>query len=345
MRHLLISLLLASGTVHAVPASFTPDKAELLCGAEGIGTATWSGACRDGLADGAGIATWTEPDHTKVRFAGTLVRGRAGSTVDMTFGRTLYIGTLDHFTPHGQGFFKFAGGDMYEGGLDHGLTHGPGIWQDADKSRYEGEWAAGKREGQGRATYTLGGSYDGHWHDDVFDGAGTIVYAGSGRTYTGQFKDGRVAGTPAPPAYQRGDYQITHNDPSYGFGEPELAATHSPLSGGPWTALSAGERQTFKSGYKALEDGDEPPYPLDGLRPMISAISTLQGTFFDHYGQVRMNVLVGADGKAKSATTVGRVRDDVARYVGQTLMLTPYKPALCHGKPCDMIFAMCFYLE
>lgn len=338
-------LLAGAAPVQTVSATVTPGKTALLCTTGGTYAATWTGSCKDGLAEGLGVAAWTDADNKKVRMEGELVRGEANGTVNMTSGDVTYIGLLQHFTPHGQGFYKFSNGDMYEGELEHGAPNGQGIWQNFDRSRYEGEWVLGRREGQGRATFALGGSYEGHWHNNRFDGLGTIVYAGSGRKYTGQFKDGRAVDAAAAAPRPDGTYRILRREASMGSYIPETVSKNSPFSGVPWAEMSDGQRENFKRAYATLADGDEPPYPVNGLRPLVTAISEMHGTLFDHYGQVRMHVLVGADGKPKSASTIGKVREDVAKFIGRTLMLTTYKPAMCDGKPCEMIFAIAFYLE
>jgi hypothetical protein len=50
-------------------------------------------------------------------------------------------------------------------------------------------------------------------------------------------------------------------------------------------------------------------------------------------------VLVGADGKAKEVRKVGSFDDDdVVRYVAGGAMALRYKPAVCHGQPCEMVY-------
>ena len=342
---LLTPTLLSSSLAHAAPASFSADKGALLCGAGGQQEATWNGACKDGLAHGAGTATWTD-GTTPNKLDGTLERGNVSGVATLVYGDMTYIGTFLHFEAHGQGFFKYPDGGMYEGGIDNGKFQGPGIFQSADRSRYEGEWVADRQEGQGRATFALGGSYEGHWHHGKFDGLGTIVYAGSGRTYTGQFKEGRpVDGSAtAAPSRQDDTYRIRQREASLGSYIPEVVSNNSPFSGVPWAEMSDGERAVYKRAYAALAEGDEPPYPVNGIGPIVRALGKMQGTSFGYTGAVRMTVLVAADGKAKSASTVGKVDAEAAKLVGHTLMLTNYKPARCDGKPCEMLFTIAFRL-
>lgn len=338
----MLSLVFAATAATAAPASFTANKGLLLCGTGGQQSATWSGACKDGLADGAGIATWLDAT-TPNKFDGTLARGEVSGTATLVYGGQTYIGNFFQFEPHGQGFFKFSDGSMYEGGIDHGRYSGPGIFQDVDRSRYEGEWVAGHREGQGRATYTLGGSYDGHWHADRYDGQGTIVYVG-GRTYTGQFRDGRVASLPPLAPVEHRTFRITNTETRLKSLIPAETAM-SLVSGARWADLSEGERRVVKGDYAALEDGDEPPYPIEGTRRLIADMVKVGYVDSSFEGRFHMNVLVGADGKPKYATAVGKLPPEVAQYLGGVLMLTTFKPAMCHGQPCAMLFPLLTHFE
>jgi len=328
---------LLAGAASAAPASFTAGKSELLCGTAGQQAATWTGACKDGRADGAGVATWTD-GATPNRFEGTLALGVVSDSATLVYGATTYIGTFRHFEPHGQGFFKFEDGSMYEGGLDNGKRQGPGIFQDADRSRYEGMWVADRREGQGQATFALGGSYEGHWRAGRFDGAGTVVYVG-GRTYTGQFKGGRVAGLPPLAAVEQQRFRINNTTSPVGTYIPAETAS-SPVSGNPWAAMSEGERQIIRQHYMALEEGDEPPYPVNGMRPVFAALTQVGQVDFSFSGRVRMHVLVGADGQPKSVATIGKVSPEAARFLARVMMITVYKPAVCHGAPCEMLMPL-----
>lgn len=338
----LIALLLASGPVPAAPASFMAGKTKLLCGTDGPQAATWSGACKDGFADGVGIATWTD-GTTPNRLEGTLVQGDVGGDATLVYGETTYLGTFRHFVPHGQGFFKYRDGSMYEGGMVDGKRSGPGIYVSADRSRYEGEWLAGRREGQGQATFATGGSYEGRWHNDLFYGAGSIVYIG-GRRWSGQFKEGRVASAPPLATLEEQTFRINKATTNLGTHIPGNLAT-STVSGLRWSELSEGERRSVRADYPALEEGDEPPYPINGMRPVYALIA--KAGYIDHHfaGTVRILVRVGADGKPLSAATIGKLAPELSRYMAGVMMLTTYKPAVCQGKPCEMQLPMVFYFE
>jgi hypothetical protein len=340
----LLSLLLAASNALAASASFSAGNHTLRCDTAGALPAAWTGACKDGLADGPGAVEWTPQKGTTVRIDGTLAAGSIVGSADMVAGSNRYSGTFKDFTPDGDGFYQYAGGSMYEGGIADGKPNGHGVRLETDRSRYDGEWVAGKREGHGVATFTLGGSYDGQWRNNRFDGLGTIVYAGSGRTFTGEFKDGRISSAALPAAVQRKNYAYRGTQHSIESMLPEKFA-EATLPGGPWADMSEDERETFRQQYAALEAGDEPPYPAQGMREVAVLIKKVHDAFPNYRGPVQVQVLVGPDGKAESVTTVGKVPADVNRYVASALTVTPYKPAVCQGAPCAMRFSIAFVLE
>ena len=100
--------------------------------------------------------------------------------------------------------------------------------------------------------------------------------------------------------------------------------------------LTPAQRQQVKSHYDSMADDDEPPFPAEGLGPMMRALHKGADTF-EPTGLLDAEVEVGPDGTARSikiykATDVQRF----TQYAAQVLMLTHYKPAVCGGKPCVM---------
>lgn len=141
-------------------------------------TVTWSGACVDGFADGAGVNQWFHAGALVERYEGTM---RAGK-VD------------------GRGSNTFATGERYEGQWRDGQRHGRGVLVNADGSRYEGEWRDNAASGRGVMTWANGDRYEGDWRDDRRTGRGLYIwssartYEGDGSWYEGEFEDGRFAG-------------------------------------------------------------------------------------------------------------------------------------------------------
>jgi hypothetical protein len=302
----------------------------------------WSGKCEDGYATGAGVLEWKAQGSGKRTLEATLKRGEVVGEGTLTDEKGSYIGTFRNGVPHGQGYFKYAGQKgHYEGGVANGLREGAGIFLEFDGSRYEGEWKADKRQGYGRATFTIGGSYEGGWNNDNFDGEGTIVYAGSGRKYTGQFKDGHVAGAASHKSEGKA-YALRETQTRVVERLPEtLLESFIPPEKG-WEDLTGAQRDSVRAEYPALEDGDEPPYPVGGPAMIYKVLLKARDVFEPLKGRLSLYVLVGKDGTAKSVRAIGSPHPEVTRYAAAVTMRQKYKPAICHGEPCEMSYPLAF---
>lgn len=309
--------------------------------------AKWSGACKDGYAEGKGVLEWEARSKGKRKLEATLVRGEVSGEGTLTYDVGTYIGTFRNGVPHGEGYFKYANGDgLYEGGVAEGKRDGAGIFIAQDRSRYEGQWQAGIRQGFGRQTYTLGGSYEGQWKDDKFDGKGSIVYAGSGRKYEGQFREGRALGAAPREAGETGHFALKADRPVTGSKTlADRVIGYLPLTT-PWEKLTPAQQNLQREQYPALDDGDEPPYPMEGPRKLFDGISRIYSAkFTESSGTLKLYILVGTDGKPKSVTAIGSPHPDLTRYASMVAMTQPFKPALCHGQPCEMFYPLTFQFE
>jgi hypothetical protein len=92
-----------------------------------------------------------------------------------------------------------------------------------------------------------------------------------------------------------------------------------------------------KQPYRALEEGDEPPYPVHGLKPIYAWIKQAQAKVLVE-GSLRLDVLVGKDGNAVSVTTIGSPSPEITKFATLVVSREKYKPALCRGTPCEMIY-------
>lgn len=337
----LVAALSLSSLAHADPAAWYGEsncKIAPIQPAPRNNAVKWSGACKDGYADGKGVLEWEAGDG-KRKLEATLAHGDIAGEGTMTgkFGK--YIGTFKHGQPDGQGYFKFTNGKQYEGGVAQDKFEGPGIAVDLDRSRYEGEWKNDKRHGYGKQVYALGGSYEGEWKNGLFDGKGVIVYAGSGRRYEGLFKEGRPVGSAPAAAAEPGRYTLAGDDRIGSHITAPAVVANRPIDGS-WEQLTPGQQRAVKDLYKALEEGDEPPYPVHGTRKLYSDISKIRnsGQFSNEEGTLLAYVLVGKDGNPVSVKSMGELDPEFVRYIGTTLMLQEFKPARCHGEPCEMIY-------
>jgi len=302
------------------------------------GEVNWTGSCVDGYASGKGVLTWTSSPHGEVTLEATLVRGEVDGKAVIELRDFIYEGTTRNGAPHGEGYIQKEGWGWYEGEVDDGLPHGKGTHVRFDRSRYTGDWIGGKRHGQGEATFATGGSYAGGWKNDKFDGQGTIVYAGAGHKYTGLFQDGRVAGLPkAETAESRYDIDGEVRPP---FPKDGILA-YLPMKAA-WDQLTAAQQNTFRRNYPALEAGDEPPFPVKGEGPLFEKVERMNRTFGSVQGNLSVYVVVGKDGKPLRVTAYGAPTATFTRALSTLFMLEEYKPALCRGEPCDMVYPVHF---
>jgi hypothetical protein len=300
---------------------------------------SWTGACVEGYASGKGVLAWRDKPGT-ITIEATLVRGEVSGSAVMKWPGTTYKGTLRAGIPHGQGYFEFAPPNgEYEGEVVAGRPHGKGEKLDTNRSYYTGEWAEGKRNGYGEAVFTTGGSYKGQWKDDKFHGKGTIVYAGSGRSYEGLFEDGRVAGLPAPEIAV-GSYAIKTSTLASNIAEARVTSALPTVSG--WDELTPAQKNAMRVRYPALQAGDDPPFPAKGTRGILDAVRRINETLDVVTGYLMVHVLVGKEGKPLSVTTYGAPSPELVRAVSNLMMLQRYKPALCQGEPCEMVYPMHF---
>lgn len=301
------------------------------------GEVSWTGGCVDGYASGKGTLAWTVPKFGKSTLDGTLVRGEASGEAVLKSGGTIYEGMTWYGAPHGQGYLQAEGWGWYEGEFAGGVPHGKGTHLALDRSRYTGDWVEGKRHGRGEATFATGGSYRGEWKNDVFDGQGAIVYAGAGYKYEGLFQDGRVAGLPAAEV-EKGIYHTT-GGVRWSPAPNEGTISALPLNA-RWDALTPGQQNVVRASYSALEAGDEPPFPAKGQGPLFDTIQRMNYTFGLVKGKLLVHVLVGKDGKPLSVTAFGAPTATFVRALTTQMMLEQFKPALCRGKPCDMVYPL-----
>ncbi|MFC5477397.1 MORN repeat-containing protein [Massilia suwonensis] len=297
----------------------------------------WTGGCVDGYASGKGVLTWTNAAFGMAMLDATLVRGAASGEAVLKFGKAIYEGTTRNGLPEGQGYLQVEDWGWYEGAFVKGAPHGKGTHLTVNRSRYTGDWIQGVRHGQGEATFTTGGSYTGSWKNDVFDGQGTIVYAGAGHKYEGLFQDGRVAGLPAAQV-EKGLYRTT-GGMRWSPANYEGTTSALPMNA-RWDELTPGQKNVVRMGYPALEAGDEPPFPAKGQGPLFDTVQRMNYTFGLVKGELLVHVLVGKDGKPLSVTAYGAPSATFVRALSTQLMLERFKPALCRGEPCDMVYPL-----
>ncbi len=168
------------------------------------GVISWSGDCRDGKADGAGILSWVTNGKLARRYSGPMLGGKAQGIGALDFwmeGQYLhYEGSFVNSRLEGWGSvrwpddrrlegefkddaltgfveYKAADGSTYTGAVKNDVADGLGHQILPGKEEYYGQFRQGKREGQGVLLLPNGDMYTGSFHNDKPNGAGKLQLA------------------------------------------------------------------------------------------------------------------------------------------------------------------------
>jgi hypothetical protein len=298
---------------------------------------SWSGPCKDGYADGKGTLEWVDAASKHYRLEAEFVAGRvAGEGTLHTPDGSVYTGTLDNGVPDGHGYVRTAGGAQFEGDFRMGKVDGMAEGLYANGNEYTGQFKNGKRDGFGTLTWSTGGRYEGGWKEDKPSGPGKIVYAGTaGREVAVQ--DGR---DPARKSVKVSGptYAVWHDDANVAWENQQIAARGIPVPPAmSYNALSPEQQASVASWYSALAPGDEPPYPVDGPAEFYQAMSMVVGKLRLH-ATIYLYVRVGADGRTRGVKVIGLDDPGVRKIVASLAAAVKYKPAVCAGQPCEMVY-------
>jgi hypothetical protein len=125
-----------------------------------------------------------------------------------------------------------------------------------------------------------------------------------------------VAGTP--------QYGIKEDMPRTGshIRRDAVRPTNIAINRG-YADLSPEERQRFLENYENLPAGDEPPFPVEGLRALLDPILKAQQKLLV---KGDLFLIATIDAKTKVAASI--------------FYLTKFKPAVCGGSGCQMEFPL-----
>jgi hypothetical protein len=101
--------------------------------------------------------------------------------------------------------------------------------------------------------------------------------------------------------------------------------------------LTAAQQNRFKTFYVALGDGDEPPFPLNGLGALYRPVTQGQQKLLVS-GEFRADAEIDKDGNLVAVAVLRSPNEEVTKFMANILLLTKFKPALCQGQPCSMGF-------
>jgi hypothetical protein len=112
-----------------------------------------------------------------------------------------------------------------------------------------------------------------------------------------------------------------------------------------YSDLSKEEQVTWRAlQYEEMPDDDIPPYPADGLQPLLEAI-VAKNISEEVKGLVVVHVEIGPDGTPRYADLLNTPSKKMGDYVLDVAMQTKYTPAKCKGVPCTMSFPLRVYIQ
>ncbi len=156
-------------------------------------TATWTGECSAGFAQGLGTLTWTNPEGSQDN-EGTLRFGRShGESVIRDSEGWVHEGPYLNGKRSGRWVLKFADGAIHEGPYVDGQRNGHWVDQDADGDIGEGPYVHGERDGHWVQTFTDGSVAEGPFRDGERNGRWILRYP-DGQVEEGPYLDGEQHG-------------------------------------------------------------------------------------------------------------------------------------------------------
>ncbi|MFG6413956.1 hypothetical protein ACG02S_08610 [Roseateles sp. DC23W] len=106
-----------------------------------------------------------------------------------------------------------------------------------------------------------------------------------------------------------------------------------------YAELDEAERALIRAEYEGMPAADEPPFPAQGLLPIFNAIQDGMDKLFPS-GAMTVVADVDSEGKVRHVDVFGDVQPEFARFSSAVLMVTPFKPGFCGGKPCNMQYVL-----
>lgn len=119
-------------------------------------TVAWTGACKDGKAEGSGSLQWFYNKRPEGRYDGDYAQGKmhGHGTYAMDDG-SRYIGEFKNNLRNGRGAYLWADGTRYEGDYQNNLMDGKGTIYWVDGSFYAGDFQQDKKFGFGKLSLTI----------------------------------------------------------------------------------------------------------------------------------------------------------------------------------------------
>jgi hypothetical protein len=111
-----------------------------------------------------------------------------------------------------------------------------------------------------------------------------------------------------------------------------------------YAELSEQEKTVIHAKYQNIKVGDEPPYPLKGMRAIIDPVNKITKKLLVT-GNLELLLTVNAKGEGENVEIISSPNPEFTKLVASVLLLTPFKPAICSGQPCTMQFPLSLVFE
>lgn len=343
-----IGLALAAGASADTAYSGAADCRVALPQPQTEQRATWSGACKDGYADGPGAIQWFRQDQPGTRYEGMVARGQPQGDGIIQFPNKLrYQGDFKDGKRDGAGMLIYADDSTLKAAFRQNRIAGPVLRRYRNGSTYEGGWGEKGPEGAGKLSFALGGSFDGHWHLGKPEGDGEIGYPG-GATLKGVFHQSFQLGEHAVEAVSIEEtqrYGLKQEAPNTGsLIRRDAVSNFNVPPNKSYAELTPAQQALVKRDYPLLQPDDEPPYMAKGpetfARALQEAASKLQ-----ERGDMTLRAQIDANGKVSKVDVLVTPDERMADFAGRALMLTPFKPAVCAGQPCPMGVTVSYHFD
>ena len=109
----------------------------------------------------------------------------------------------------------------------------------------------------------------------------------------------------------------------------------------PYEKLSERDRANLHSWWEAIPEGDQPPFPLKGLKPIFDGMLKAQHEFLVE-GKLILIATIDTNGEVEQVKTIGSPSQQMTLFAASLVGMTKFKPAICSGKPCKMDFPLSF---
>jgi hypothetical protein len=120
---------------------------------------------------------------------------------------------------------------------------------------------------------------------------------------------------------------------------PQVIVTGPVPFESSYASLTAAQKAVLNQDYESLAAGDEPPYPLYGVRHLIMPLISYAETY-SPIGPLVASVEVDSKGNAIAVKVYRSPDPEMSRLLSGAMAFEKYKPASCKGQPCRMEYVL-----